>query len=71
MNKDSHQLKAFVQTSEQAGEFVWIITLVDFDAREVRRTLVSDERYSTRAAAKDAGDARLAALAADRQARAA
>jgi hypothetical protein len=60
------QLKAFVNTAEQAGEFVWVITLVDFNAREVKRTIVSDERYAVRAAAKDAGDARLAALAADR-----
>jgi hypothetical protein len=59
-------VKAFVQTAEQAGEFVWVITLVDFNAHEVKRTLVSDERYAVRAAAKDAGDARLAALAADR-----
>lgn len=59
-------LKAFVQTAEQTGGFVWVITLVDFDAREVRRSLVSEEAWPTRAAAQDAGEARLAALAADR-----
>jgi hypothetical protein len=59
-------LKAFVQTAEQTGGFVWVITLVDFAAREVRRSLVSEQVWETRAAAQDAGDARLAALAADR-----
>ncbi len=62
----NNHMQASVHTAEQAGEFVWVITLVDFDAREVKRTLVSDERYTLRAAAKDAGEARLAALAADR-----
>lgn len=61
----STEVKAFVQTAEQTGGFVWVITLVDFAAREIRRSLVSDEPYSTRAAAKDAGEARLAALASD------
>ena len=59
-------LEAFVQTAEQPGGFVWVITLVDFAARQVRRSLVSEEVWSTRAAAQDAGEARLAALAADR-----
>jgi hypothetical protein len=63
-------VKAFVQTAEQIGGFVWVIALVDFAARELRRTLVSDESYSTAAAAKDAGVARLAALTADREAHA-
>ncbi|HEY1611111.1 MAG TPA: hypothetical protein VGG24_17740 [Paraburkholderia sp.] len=62
----SSELKAFVQTAEQTGGFVWVITLVDFAAREVRRSLVSEDVWSTRAAAQDAGEARLAALAADR-----
>ena len=71
MNAEAHgDVKAFVQTAEQAGGFVWVIALVDFAAREVKRALVSDESYSTSAAAKDAGVARLAALAADREARA-
>jgi len=60
------ELKAFVQTAEQTGGFVWVITLVDFAAREVRRSLVSEDVWATRAAAQDAGEARLAALAADR-----
>ncbi len=63
-------VQAFVQTAEQAGGFVWVIALVDFAARDVRRALVSDESYATSAAAKDAGVARLAALAADREAHA-
>lgn len=60
-------MQAFVLTAEQSGGFVWVIALVDFDAREVRRALVSDESYATAAAAKDAGVARLSALTADRQ----
>lgn len=67
MSKSSNgALEAFVQTAEQPGGYVWVITLVDFAAREVRRSLVSEDVWPTRAAAKDAGDARLAALAADR-----
>ena len=63
---DKGDVRAFVQTAEQGGEFVWVIALVDFAAREVKRCLVSDETWATRAAAKDAGDARLKALAEDR-----
>ena len=67
MNTSSHgDIEAFVQTAEQTGGFVWVITLVDFAAREVRRSLVSEDVWATRAAAQDAGEARLAALAADR-----
>ncbi|MFC5431423.1 hypothetical protein ACFPTO_21840 [Paraburkholderia denitrificans] len=58
-------VRASVQTAEQIGGWVWVITLVDFDAREVRRSLVSEESYTTQRAAKDAGDARLQALAHD------
>ena len=58
-------VRAFVQTAEQAGAYVWVITLIDFDAREVKRSLVSDETYAIRSAAQDAGNARLAALAQD------
>lgn len=57
--------RAFVQTAERTGGWVWVITLVDFAARDVRRALVSDETYATQRAAKDAGDARLDALAHD------
>jgi len=49
---------------------VWVIALVDFGAREVKRTIVSDETYKNRAAAKDAGEARLKALEEDRHAHA-
>lgn len=67
MNADKHSdTQAFVQTAEQTGGFVWVITLVDFAARDVKRALVSDSTYETRAAAKDAGEAHLKALAADR-----
>jgi hypothetical protein len=63
--KDKGDVRAFVQTAERTGGWVWIISLVDFTAREVRRSLVSDETWTTQRAAKDAGDARLAALAHD------
>ena len=63
-NRDT--VRAFVQTAEQAGEYVWVITLVDFAAQNVKRALVSDETYSTRAAAKDAGETHLKALEEDR-----
>lgn len=67
MNADSKgNVQAFVQTAEQTGAYVWVITLVDFDNREIKRSLVSDATYETRAAAKDAGDAHLKALAEDR-----
>ncbi len=63
---DSGEVRAFVQTAEQAGAYVWVITLVDFAAQKVKRSLVSDETYATRPAAQDAGDAHLKALADDR-----
>jgi hypothetical protein len=59
------EVQAFVQTAEQTGGYVWVITLVDFAAREIKRSLVSDETYTTPDAAKDAGEARLKALAED------
>lgn len=66
MNADNKgDVQVFVQTAEQTGSHVWVITLVDFKNREVKRTLVSDGTYETRAAAKDAGEAHLKALAAD------
>jgi hypothetical protein len=66
MNSEpSGEVRAFVQTAEQADGYVWVITLVDFAAQQVKRSLVSDENYKTRAAAHDAGDARLKAMAAD------
>lgn len=58
----SSNVRAFVQTAEQAGSYVWVITLVDFDAQKVKRSLVSEEKYATAAAAKDAGEARLAGM---------
>ena len=63
-------VRAFVQTAEQAGDYVWVIALVDFSSRELKRTIVSDETYKNRAAAKDAGEARLKALEEDRHAHA-
>jgi hypothetical protein len=63
---DSKQVRAFVQTAEQSGAYVWVITLVDFGAEQVKRSLVSDETYAMRAAAQDAGDAYLKALEHDR-----
>ena len=67
MNADKKSdVQAFVQTAEQTGSYVWVITLVDFENRDVKRSLVSDGTYETRAAAKDAGEAHLKALAEDR-----
>jgi hypothetical protein len=63
---DSEDVRAFVQTAEQAGEYVWVITLVDFGAQKVKRSIVSDDTFAMRAAAQDAGDAHLKALAEDR-----
>ena len=62
---DKGDVRAFVQTAEQAGEYVWVITLVDFAAQNVKRSLVSDDTFMTRAAAQDAGEAHLAALEED------
>lgn len=59
-------LRAFVQTAEQAGGFVWVIMLVDFAAREVKRALVSEENFSTADAARDAGNDRLKGMSNDR-----
>ncbi|MFL9866569.1 hypothetical protein PQR67_20535 [Paraburkholderia fungorum] len=63
---DNEDVRAFVQTAEQAGEYVWVITLVDFGAKKIKRSLVSDDTFALRAAAQDAGDAYLKGLAADR-----
>ncbi|KND54742.1 hypothetical protein BPUN_3985 [Candidatus Paraburkholderia kirkii] len=52
-------LRAFVQTAEQAGGFVWVIVLVDFAAHEVKCALVSEENFATADAAHDAGNDRL------------
>ncbi|CAE6747589.1 hypothetical protein R69927_02009 [Paraburkholderia domus] len=62
----SEDIRAFVQTAEQAGEYVWVITLVDFGAQKVKRSMVSDDTFAMRAAAQDAGDAYLKAMAEDR-----
>jgi len=59
-------LRAFVQTAEQASGFVWVLTLVDFSAREVKRTLVSEENFATADAARDAGNDRLKGMSNDR-----
>ncbi|MGG1948013.1 hypothetical protein AB1286_24955 [Trinickia sp. NRRL B-1857] len=59
------EISAFVQTAEHQGGYVWVLTLVDFGARDVKRSLVSDEIYATSAAARDAGNARLQGMAAD------
>ena len=63
---DGEDVRAFVQTAEQSGSYVWVITLVDFGAQKIKRSLVSDETFAMRAAAQDAGDAYLKGLAADR-----
>jgi hypothetical protein len=57
--------RAVVHTAEQGGGFVWVISLVDFDAREVKRSMVSEENFATADAARDAGNDRLKAMAED------
>lgn len=62
---ESH-LKAVVQTAAQGGRYVWTISLIDFDARELKRTIVSDDTFTTADAARDAGEAQLKGMAGDR-----
>lgn len=63
--ESKHHLKAFVQTAPQGGRFVWVIALVDFSAEQLRRTIVSDDTFSTADAARVAGEGELKAMAAD------
>ncbi|MGU7772724.1 MULTISPECIES: hypothetical protein [unclassified Burkholderia] len=58
-------VRAFVQTAEQAGAFVWVISVVDFDAQMLKRAFVSEETFGTAAAARDAGEARLTGMRQD------
>jgi len=58
-------MKAIVQSAPQAGRYVWVISLVDFSAQQVRRTIVSDDTFTTADAAKVAGDAALKGMATD------
>ncbi len=58
-------LKAIVQTAPQTGRYVWIISLVDFSAEQIRRTIVSDDTFTTSDAARVAGEAELKAMASD------
>jgi len=45
--KDKGNVHALVQTAEQIGGSVWVISLVDFDAREeTRATLVSKRSHT-------------------------
>ncbi|GGD52335.1 MULTISPECIES: hypothetical protein [Caballeronia] len=60
------RLRAFVQTAEQAGGFVWVLVLVDFQAQEIKRAMVSEENFATADAARDAGNDRLKAMSNDR-----
>ena len=59
-------LKAVVQTAPQSGRYVWIITLVDYEARQIKRSIVSDDTFTTSDAARVAGEAQLKAMAEDR-----
>ncbi|AOY93427.1 hypothetical protein BKK79_17685 [Cupriavidus sp. USMAA2-4] len=66
MTTDSKpRLSALVQTAPQAGRYVWVIALVDFEARLLKRTIVSDDTFTTADAARVAGEAQLRAMAAD------
>ncbi|CAB3675034.1 hypothetical protein [Trinickia soli] len=64
-DKTNGDVSAFVQTAEHQGGYVWVLTLVDFAARDVKRSLVSEETYATSAAARDAGLDRLQGMAGD------
>lgn len=64
-DQTSH-LQAVVGVAEQGGRYVWVITLVDFAAARIKRNFVSEETFATADAARDAGESRLAALAADK-----
>jgi hypothetical protein len=60
--------QAAVQTAGQAGSYVWAITVLVFTPCELGRSIVSDEKFATAAAAKDAGDACLKATVEEKQA---
>jgi hypothetical protein len=64
-NESRPQLKAFVQTAPQSGRYVWVISLVDFGAQHIHRTIVSDDTFTTSDAARVAGDAALKGMAGD------
>ncbi|KAA0079026.1 hypothetical protein [Trinickia soli] len=64
-DKTNGDVSAFVQTAEHQGGYVWVLTLVDFAARDLKRSLVSEETYATSAAARDAGLDRLQGMAGD------
>ena len=64
-DKTNGDVSAFVQTAEHQGGYVWVLTLVDFAARDLKRSLVSEETYATIAAARDAGLDRLQGMAGD------
>ncbi len=64
-DKTNGNVSAFVQTAEHQGGYVWVLTLVDFAARDLKRSLVSEETYATSAAARDAGLDRLQGMAGD------
>ncbi len=55
-----------MQTAEQAGGFVWVLALVDFESRELKRAMVSEENFATADAARDAGNERLQGMSNDR-----
>ncbi|TDN63141.1 hypothetical protein [Paraburkholderia sp. BL10I2N1] len=49
------KLQAVVQTAEQAGGYVRVITRLDFTSRAFRRSIFSEEAFATAAAEEDAG----------------
>jgi hypothetical protein len=44
---DSGDVRACVQTAEQASAYVRVITLVDFGAQKVKRSMVSDDIFAS------------------------
>lgn len=58
-------LKAILQTAPQAGRYVWVLSLVDFGEALIRRTIVSDDTFTTADAARVAGETALKGMASD------
>lgn len=58
-------LKAILQTAPQAGRYVWVLSLVDFGEEQIRRTIVSDDTFTTSDAARVAGETALKGMAND------
>ena len=59
------KVRASVHTAEHGGGYMWAITLLDVKENDVRRVMLSDDQFSTSAAARDAGEAALKGMSQD------